>query len=77
MTPKRTDLPMLESAPTQRADAPPCLVCRRRIRVGGVPLFATCTCLEYGRGVTVAALAVTGLLFLVAAVLAARPVTER
>lgn len=37
--------------------ASPCLACRRRLRWRGQPLFATCFCLNYGRSVTVAALA--------------------
>ena len=35
----------------------PCLACRRRLRWRGQPLFATCSCVSYGRSVTVAALA--------------------
>ena len=34
-----------------------CLACRRRLRWRGQPLFSTCSCLSYGRSVTVAALA--------------------
>ncbi|AHJ95666.1 hypothetical protein Hsw_0071 [Hymenobacter swuensis DY53] len=36
--------------------ASPCLACRRRFRWNGQPLFATCTCLNYGSGVTAVAL---------------------
>ena len=35
----------------------PCLACRRRIRWNGQPLFANCSCVNYGRSVTIAALA--------------------
>ena len=35
----------------------PCLACRRRLRWSGQPLFSTCSCISYGRSVTIAALA--------------------
>jgi hypothetical protein len=35
----------------------PCLVCRRRLRWNGQPVFTTCSCLNYGRSVTIVALA--------------------
>jgi len=35
----------------------PCLVCRRRVRWHGRPVFSTCSCVNHGRSVTIAALA--------------------
>lgn len=35
----------------------PCLACRRPLRIGGRQVFTTCSCLNHGRSVTVAALA--------------------
>ena len=37
--------------------ASPCLACRRRVMIAGQPVFTTCSCLNYGRSVTVAAFA--------------------
>lgn len=35
----------------------PCVACRRPLRLNGQQVFTTCSCLNYGRSVTVAALA--------------------
>ncbi|MGI4740833.1 MAG: hypothetical protein ACRYG7_37160 [Janthinobacterium lividum] len=34
----------------------PCVFCRRRLRIGGKPVFANCSCQAFGPPVTVAAL---------------------
>jgi len=34
----------------------PCAFCRRRLRIGGKPVFATCSCKAFGPRVTVVAL---------------------
>ncbi|MBC8142954.1 MAG: hypothetical protein H7Y38_16140 [Armatimonadetes bacterium] len=57
------------------ADTPalsPCLVCRRRLRIGGKPVFDTCFCLRHGRGATVLSLAASAVLLAALAVFVAR-----
>ncbi|MGI4821448.1 MAG: hypothetical protein ACRYFV_09580 [Janthinobacterium lividum] len=34
----------------------PCAFCRRRLRLGGRPVFASCSCKAFGPGVTIGAL---------------------
>ncbi|MGI4863754.1 MAG: hypothetical protein ACRYFZ_07490 [Janthinobacterium lividum] len=42
----------------------PCVFCRRRITIGGKPLFKSCSCKAFGPPVTIAALALGALLVL-------------
>ena len=42
----------------------PCAFCRRRLRVNGKPVFASCSCQAFGPPVTVAALAAGALALL-------------
>ena len=42
----------------------PCAFCRRRLRIGGKPVFASCSCQAFGPAVTVAALAAGALALL-------------
>ncbi|MGI4737717.1 MAG: hypothetical protein ACRYG7_21325 [Janthinobacterium lividum] len=42
----------------------PCAFCRRRLRIGGKPVFASCSCQAFGPPVTVAALAAGALALL-------------
>ena len=34
----------------------PCAFCRRRLRIGGKPVFQSCSCKAFGPSVTIAAL---------------------
>ena len=64
----KTALPMAVNVPVLS----PCLVCRRRLRVHGKPVFDTCLCLSRGRSATVATLATTAFVFACLALLVAK-----